>query len=420
MSNVQDLIARALPFALSPAVLAELADTAQQVEALEGDLIYESGAAANALYIVVNGTILLDASNTDAPLPPQTIRAGEAFGWTALGGSAGRRYRAIAAAAATLLRIDGNRVLNLAAAEARDSTAMRENVAGALQDIRHSGKRRPDAFELALYRFAHWLRSPAPYLGLIGYALLLGFWYLTVEVLKLPRFAEMPGLTQVLHEWLSRDPTYGVSVFTPVYYQHILVSVQRIAIAFALATALGVPFGLLLGWSRAFKDYLFPLFEIIRPIPILAWVPLAIIMLPGSELPVIFLTFLASFYATALNTMLGVKSIDKSYVLAANCLGASKSQIFRHVIVPGAMPFIFTGLQISVGVAWFSLVAAEMVSGQFGLGYLINTSYTTVEYPTIVIAMLTLGIVGYLTSALVRAAGDWAMRARSRQLAMEA
>ncbi len=200
---------------------------------------------------------------------------------------------------------------------------MREQVAGALQDIRYSENRRSEAVELALYRFAHWLRSPAPYLGLIGYALLLGFWYMTVEVLKLPRFAEMPGLTQVLQEWLSRDPTYGVSIYTPVYYQHILVSVQRIAIAFTLATTLGVPFGLLLGWSRAFKDYLFPLFEIVRPIPILAWVPLAIIMFPGSELPVIFLTFLASFYATALNTMLGVKSIDKSYVLAASCLGAS-------------------------------------------------------------------------------------------------
>ena len=121
--------------------------------------------------------------------------------------------------------------------------------------------------------------------------------------------------------------------------------------------------------------------------------PLAIVMFPGSELPVIFLTFLASFYATALNTMLGVKSID-SYVLAASCLGATRWQVFRHVVVPGALPFIFTGLQISVGVAWFSLVAAEMVSGQFGLGYLINTSYTMVQYPTIIIAMITLGTVG--------------------------
>ncbi|HEY0145796.1 MAG TPA: cyclic nucleotide-binding domain-containing protein, partial [Methylovirgula sp.] len=240
MSDLQELIAKALPFKLSPPVLAELAETAQPVEALEGDLIYESGATANALYIVRDGTILLEPSGGSAPLPSQAVKTGEAFGWTALGGKAGRRYRAIAVTAASLLRIDGNRVLDLAAAESRDSTAMREQVAGALQDIRYSENRRSEAVELALYRFAHWLRSPAPYLGLIGYALLLGFWYMTVEVLKLPRFAEMPGLTQVLQEWLSRDPTYGVSIYTPVYYQHILVSVQRIAIAFTLATTLGV------------------------------------------------------------------------------------------------------------------------------------------------------------------------------------
>lgn len=281
------------------------------------------------------------------------------------------------------------------------------------------GNRYPAGVAMAGYRLAQWLRSPQPYLAVVGYALLLGFWYLSVEVLKLPRFAEMPGLTQVVHEWLSPSPTYGVSIYTPVYYQHILVSLQRIAIAFTLATLLGVPFGLLLGWSQAFKDYVFPLFEVLRPIPILAWVPLAIIMLPGSELPVIYLTFLASFFATALNTMLGVKSIDKTYLLAADCLGASRLQVFRHVVVPGALPYIFTGLQISVGVAWFSLVAAEMVSGQFGLGYLINTSYTTVQYPTIVIAMLTLGIVGYVTSAAVRLAGDWLMNWRLRQLAMD-
>jgi NitT/TauT family transport system permease protein len=422
MSDLQDLIAKALPFeTLSPAVLAQLAEAAQPVEALEGDLIYESGAVANALYIIRDGTVLLEPSG-GAPLPPQAVRAGEAFGWTALGGQAGRRYRAVAATPVSLLRIPGDRVLDLVAADSRDSVALRAQVADALQDIRvPAGATRAArrTFGPAFYHLAHWLRSPVPYLGLIGYALLLGFWYLSVEVLKLPRFAEMPGLTQVFQEWFSPDPTYGVSIHTPVYYQHILVSLRRIGIAFALATVLGVPFGLLLGWSRAFKDYLFPLFEIVRPIPILAWVPLAIIMLPGSELPVIFLTFLASFYATALNTMLGVKSIDQTYVLAARCLGASQLQIFRHVIVPGALPFIFTGLQISVGVAWFSLVAAEMVSGQFGLGYLINTSYTTVEYPTIVIAMLTLGILGYATSALVRAGGDWAMNWRARQLAIE-
>ncbi|HXW48803.1 MAG TPA: ABC transporter permease [Xanthobacteraceae bacterium] len=271
---------------------------------------------------------------------------------------------------------------------------------------------------LALFRVEAWLKSPAPYLMVFGYASLLSFWYLSVEVLKLPRFAQMPALTDVVHEWFSRDPIYGVSIFTAVYYQHVLVSLQRIGIAFVLATGLGVPFGLMLGWSKTFRDYVFPLFELLRPIPVLAWVPLAIVMLPGDELPVIYLTFLASFFATGLNTMLGVRSIDPNYILAAECLGASRWRVFRDVVVPGALPFIFTGLQISVGVAWFSLVAAEMISGQFGLGYLIYTSYTTVQYPTLVIAMFTLGIVGYLTSAAVRHIGDWLMTWRTRQFAM--
>ena len=273
--------------------------------------------------------------------------------------------------------------------------------------------------QMKLFQLGEWLRGPKPYLMLLGYAALFGFWHLAVEVLKLPRFAEMPGPTEVLHEWLSPDPIYGVSIHTPVYYQHILISLRRVGLAFVLATALGVPTGLLLGWSKTFRDYVFPLFEMLRPIPILAWVPLSIIMLPGSELPVLFLTFLASFFATALNTRLGVKSIDPSLALAAQCLGAPRWQVFRHVVAPGALPYIFTGLQISIGVSWFSLVAAEMVSGQFGLGYLINTSYTMVQYPTIVVAMITLGAVGYVTSAAVRLAGAWLMDWRGRQLAMD-
>jgi ABC-type nitrate/sulfonate/bicarbonate transport system permease component len=273
-------------------------------------------------------------------------------------------------------------------------------------------------FALTMHRVLLWLQSPRPYLMFIGFALFLGFWYLSVEVWKLPRFAEMPGLTTVVSEWLSKNPTYGLSIFMEEYYLHIWVSTRRIAIAFFLATAIGVPLGLFLGWSIRFKQYVFPVFELLRPVPPLAWVPLAIVMFHGSETPVIFLTFLASFYATALNTMLGVESIDVSYVRAASCLGAKRWQVFRHIIVPGALPFIFTGLQISVGVAWFSLVAGEMVSGQYGLGYVINTSYTMVRYPTIIIGMITLGIVGYVTSAAIRLLGDYMMQWRTRELAL--
>src|SRR5580658_5245974 len=104
--------------------------------------------------------------------------------------------------------------------------------------------------------------------ALVGYALLLGGWYLSVDLFALPRFAKMPGLVQVAHEWTSRDPVFGLSIYTPVYYEHIWSSLRRIGIAFALATVLGVPMGLFLGWSTTFREYVFPVFELLRPIPI--------------------------------------------------------------------------------------------------------------------------------------------------------
>src|SRR5438067_646903 len=274
------------------------------------------------------------------------------------------------------------------------------------------------AWSMLGYRFSKSLRSPTPYLMLVGFALFFGGWFLLSEVFKFWRFASLPGPRQVLAEWLNPNPVYGLSVYTPEYYQHIWASTRRVLIAFIIATGLGVPFGLFLGWSKTFREFTFPVFETLRPIPVLAWVPLAIVMFKGDESPVIFLTTLASFYATALNTMLGVQSIEESYPRAAACLGASKWQIFRHIIIPGALPFIFTGLQISVGVAWFSLVAGEMVSGEYGLGYVINTSYVNVKYPTIIIGMISVGIVGYASSALVRFAGDYLMQWRVRELAL--
>ena len=253
---------------------------------------------------------------------------------------------------------------------------------------------------------------------LFGFAVFLSFWHFAVDVWKLPRFSQMPGLFTVLTEWLNPDPVYGLSLYTAEYYTHIFASCARVFVAFTLATILGVSLGLFIGWSTKVREYVFPVFEMLRPIPILAWVPLAIIMFSGIETPVIFLAFLASFFVTTLNTMLGVESIDESYFMAAQCLGANDRQIFTNVVIPGAMPFIFTGLQISIGVCWFSLVAAEMVSGQYGLGYLINNSYTNVRYPTIIIGMVTLGFVGYATSAMVRAIGNRLMEWRMRETAM--
>jgi len=265
-------------------------------------------------------------------------------------------------------------------------------------------------------RLREWVASPAPYLLVIGVGLFLSSWYLFVELWKFPRFEKLPGMTVVAREWLSESPMYGLSLYTPDYYNHIWVSLRRVLIAFILATALGVPLGLALGWYPRFRDYIFPLFELLRPVPILAWVPISLIVFTGSETPVIFLTFLAAFFVTTLNTMLGVKSIDESYFRAADCLGASRTQVFFQVVVPGSLPFIFTGLQISIGVCWFSLVAAEMVSGEYGLGYVINTAYSMIQYPTIAIGMITLGVIGYISSAIIRLIGRSLMEWRAREL----
>lgn len=282
-------------------------------------------------------------------------------------------------------------------------------------------KGRPPAstpVSVVLLRMGRWLASPRPYLMLIGFALFFGSWHLAVEVWKLPRFSKLPDIVAVVREWLSTDPAYGVSMFTAEYYDHIWVSVKRVGVAFLLATGVGVPLGLMLGWSQRFREYVFPLFEILRPVPILAWVPISIIVFSGAETSVIFLTFIAAFFVTTLNTMIGVQAIDGVYVRAAECLGASPRQIFIQVVVPGALPSIFTGLQIAIGISWFSLVAAEMVSGEYGLGYLINTAYTRIQYPTIAIGMITLGMVGYATSAMVRLVGRRLTEWRERELGM--
>ncbi len=255
-------------------------------------------------------------------------------------------------------------------------------------------------------------------LNFAGVLCLVICWFLLSECFKIPYFEKLPGPLESLKEWTSPHPTYGLSLFTQDYYFHILISVYRVLTAFFLASMLGIPIGLFMGWNRRFKDYTFPLMETFRPIPTLAWVPLAILMWANREVSIIFLTFIGSFFATILNTLLGVESIDEAYFRAAQCLGAKPKHILKRIIIPGALPFIFTGLQISMGFAWFSLVAAEMVAGEYGLGYLIWNSYTLSQFPNIIIGMVTLGCVGGVSSVLIRKVGNrlmrWKVRGESR------
>jgi len=255
------------------------------------------------------------------------------------------------------------------------------------------------------------------YQAAIGIGAFFLLWYLFVDLFAIWRFGKLPKLVESVEEWLNPDPVFGVSLFTEEYYRHIWASIVRVFIAFFFATIFGVAIGILMGWKRIFFGLTFPMLEIMRPIPILAWVPLAIILLPGRELPIIGLTFLAAFFVSVLNTLLGVRAIDKVYFRAAQSLGMSDWQLLWHVIVPGALPYIFVGLQIAMGACWFSLVAAEILSGSAGLGYKVWETYYYVQFPTMVSTMATLGFFGYMSSALVRIVGNRLMRWRSTMLA---
>jgi NitT/TauT family transport system permease protein len=190
---------------------------------------------------------------------------------------------------------------------------------------------------------------------------------------------------------------------------HVLSSVKRIFAGFGLAALLAVSLGLFVGRSRLIADIFMSPLEVLRPIPAVAWIPLAILMFVSPEGSMIFITFIGAFFPILLSTVHGVARIDRRLIFAAMTLGAPPVAVFLEVILPGALPAIVTGLSIGMGTSWFSLVTAEMISGQYGIGYYTWEAYTLQNYPDIVLGMISIGLLGMLSSIFVRKLGDMLM-----------
>ncbi len=247
-----------------------------------------------------------------------------------------------------------------------------------------------------------WDRYLVRFLAILG---ALFAWHLcsTFNVSFLINFENVPGPLPV-----------GEKLFkllgSQEFYTHIGVSLQRILISFGIASVLGILAGILMGRSRIFADVMMPYIEILRPIPAVAWIPLAILMFPTEESSIIYITSLGAFFPIVLSTLHGVEQTPEVYVRAAKSLGAGRIDILRHVVLPGALPGIMSGLAIGMGVAWFSLLAGEIISGQYGIGYFTWNAYSLVEYENIVIGMLTIGGLGTLSTWLVKKASKPALR----------
>ena len=186
-------------------------------------------------------------------------------------------------------------------------------------------------------------------------------------------------------------------------FENAIISLERVLIGFLLAVVLAVPVGLLSGWSEQVDDYLNPLIQILRPVPPIAWMPLAIAWFKIGFGSLIFIIFIGSFFPVLISTVEGVHNVRIRWLEVSETLGATTWEKFVTVVIPGALPFIWTGFRLSFGVAWMCLVAAEMLPGtSAGLGYLIMYAYNLGQIQVIVAGMIVIGVIGIISDYLFR------------------
>lgn len=237
--------------------------------------------------------------------------------------------------------------------------------------------------------------------GIVSIVLCLIFWEVGRAV-KLPMLAAMPAPSEIL----------GVIwklVADPQFWANWGASYQRVVIGFVAAQVVGIPLGLAMAVSRTIYGLSFSIFEIVRPIPPLAWVPISIIFWPTTESSIAFVIFLGAFFTVVINVLGGARNIDVRYVRSAISLGSRPRDIFFRIVLPATMPSIFTGMAVGMGITWEVVVAAEMIAGKSGLGYLTWASYVGGNYPQIVVGMMSIGVAGYLSSWAIRLLGKVSM-----------
>ena len=241
-------------------------------------------------------------------------------------------------------------------------------------------------------------------------AVAVGVWHVLTErdVVMWLRFNRIPGPGEVAE-------AFGTQLTTTLYYQDLAQSLIRILTGFAVAAVLGIGLGILLARSRWFSDILQPLIEVVRPIPAIALVPVAILLFPTNEQGIIFITATAAFFPILVSTRHAVRALPTVWEDAVLTMGASRLRVLSSVVLPGIVPGIFGGLSVGMGVAWICVISAEMISGDLGLGYRTWQAYTIVDYPNVLVGMLSIGAIGWVTSGCVELVG----RRLTRWLASE-
>ncbi|GHV23441.1 nitrate ABC transporter, permease protein [Spirochaetia bacterium] len=211
--------------------------------------------------------------------------------------------------------------------------------------------------------------------------------------------ATLPGPIQVVKDtWLL--------IFWPFYdrggtdkglFWQIFASLQRVAISYTLAAIVGIGLGILIGTNKMMSKALDPIFQLLRTVPPLAWVPIALAALRQNEPAALFVIFITAIWPILINTAVGVKQIPSDYNNVAKVLQLSRKEYFFNILIPAALPYIFTGLRIAIGLAWLAIIAAEIVmSGIVGIGFFIWEAYQNNNVSEVILALIYIGVVGLL------------------------
>lgn len=244
----------------------------------------------------------------------------------------------------------------------------------------------------------------------IGPVIVLVIWYLaSTRGWVDARFVPSPiTVLQSLLEWMFGQR--GESPYSGTWFIHAGNSAYRVFGGFLCAAVVGVVLGCLIGWFRLVSDLIDPIIQIMRPIPITSWVPFAVIFFGIRDGSAFFLIALGAFFPIVVNTAAGVASAPKLLVRAARMLGIRPYMVLPRVVIPAAMPFIFTGLRLGIGLAWVLVIVAEMLAVKSGLGFVMWDAYYFLRLDIIIAAMLSVGALGFLSDLAIKLISVWVLR----------
>ena len=239
----------------------------------------------------------------------------------------------------------------------------------------------------------------------IAILVVLALW----QLLCLGPDAVLPGPIKVLQDtWdLIINPFFNNGGTDVGLFWQILASLKRVAIGFTLAATIGIGLGILIGTNALIYDAIDPIFQVLRTVPPLAWLPISLAAFRDSEPSAIFVIFITAIWPVIINTAVGVQQVPQDYKNVARVLKLSKVQYFLNVLLPATVPYVFTGLRIGIGLSWLAIVAAEMLIGGVGIGFFIWDAWNSSLISEIILALIYVGLVGLLLDKLVSLAGKF-------------